>query len=292
MSHLRRLKACRLRQVFFLCALIACSACVGGSPLDSRQDVADRVAQSAQLDSVRLRSGAFEVQGYRNYRQPAGATLTVYIEGDGLAWNAFGTAPSRDPTPRDPVALRLAALDTAANRLYLARPCQYQTSAALARCSYLYWTSHRFAEDVVAAYVDIIEAQKTRVGARHIRLIGYSGGGALAALIAGRLGGDIDLVTIVAPLDHAHWTRVMQISPMTGSLNPAASGAVLANIPQTHFISTRDAVVPESVTQSYVRALGPDRGRVRVVRVEDADHWCCWPELWPELLGQVAPRSP
>ena len=49
----------------------------------------------------------------------------VYIEGDGYAW-ATTTDPSDDPTPINPLALRLAAVDDAPNVLYLARPCQFR----------------------------------------------------------------------------------------------------------------------------------------------------------------------
>ena len=266
-------KACRLRQAFFLSLLLLCVACAGGSPLDSRLDIAERVAHSARLEPARFQAGAFELHGYRLYRRPGDGELTVYIEGDGLAWNAFGTAPSPDPTPRDPVALRLMAVDPAPNRLYLARPCQYLNTTALSRCSYLYWTSHRFAEEV---------------GASRVRLVGYSGGGALAALVAPRLSGAVELVTIAAPLDHADWTRTMRISPMTGSLNPADLGPRLAGVSQTHFVSPRDVIVPESVTRSYLAALGPDAGNARIVRVKDVDHWCCWPDVWPRLLSGMA----
>jgi pimeloyl-ACP methyl ester carboxylesterase len=282
-------KACRFRQAVFLTAFVMLAACSGGSPLDSRADVAEQIARVAQFEPVRLRGGAFELFGYRSYRRPATAALTVYVEGDGLAWNAFGTAPSPDPTPRDPVALRLAAVDPAPNRLYLARPCQYLDAAALSRCSDVYWTSDRFAETVIAAYVEIITAQMRSIGVRRVRLVGYSGGGAVAALVAPRLAAaSVELATVAAPLDHADWTRTMRISPMTGSLNPADDGARLATIPQTHFVSPGDAVVPESVTLRYLAALGPDTGVARIVRVREVDHWCCWPDVWPRLLGQIS----
>lgn len=288
MAVARREKACRFRQAFFvLVSALWCTACAGGSPLDSRQEIADKTARSAHLEPVRFRAGPFEILGYRQYRRAGTDALSVFIEGDGLAWNAFGTAPSADPTPRDPVGLRLAAADPAANRLYLARPCQYQSKVALARCSYQYWTSHRFAEEVVEGFAEIVAGQAHEIGARQIHLVGYSGGGALAALIAPRLPGQVTLVTIAAPLDHAYWTRLMHISPMTASLNPADLGTRLAKVPQVHFVSPDDEVVPPQVAQSYLAALGDDASRVKIVPVEGADHWCCWPRLWPQLRDSV-----
>ncbi|MGA1373146.1 MAG: alpha/beta hydrolase, partial [Pseudomonadales bacterium] len=44
----------------------------------------------------------------------AGGNLTIYIEGDGFAW-ATASQPSTDPTPINPVALRLALAHHAGN---------------------------------------------------------------------------------------------------------------------------------------------------------------------------------
>lgn len=280
-------KACRFRQAFLLLIVLVSASCGGVSPLDSRLDGVERIARTAQMTPLRVQAGPFELFGLRRFADPATGRLTVYIEGDGLAWNAFGTAPNVDPTPRDPVALRLAAIDRAANRLYLARPCQYQTDAALARCGVIYWTSHRLAEEVVAAVADVVRRQALLIGARRIRLVGYSGGGALAALLVPRLDTAVDLVTIAAPLDHAYWTHVMQISPMSGSLNPADIAGQLANVPQAHIVSTRDRIVPASVAERFVAGLGPGARGARILRTDRADHHCCWPEIWPELLTHI-----
>ena len=50
--------------------------------------------------------------------------VVVYIEGDGLSWIDRFT-PSSDPTPKNPLAFKLAKLDPNQNVIYLARPCQY-----------------------------------------------------------------------------------------------------------------------------------------------------------------------
>jgi hypothetical protein len=81
----------------------------------------------------------------------------------------------------------------------------------------------------------------------------------------------------------------MRISPLSGSLDPAGLAETLAPIPQTHIVSTRDAVVPESVVQSYVAMVTGAGGAARVLRTDAADHWCCWPEPWPDLLDRIGP---
>src|SRR5688572_10600343 len=91
---------------------------------------------------VPLRVGKFDL--FALVRQPAAAeTLAIYIEGDGAPWAAH--YPPRDPTPREPIALALAAADPAPALAWLARPCQYLDALALAGCDPAYWTGRRFA---------------------------------------------------------------------------------------------------------------------------------------------------
>ncbi len=109
----------------------------------------------------------------------AGRILTVYLEGDGLAWLS-ATRPSSDPTPLTPMALLLAQADPGPAAA-LARPCQYGTLTAEG-CDSRYWTSHRFAPEVIAATSLAVSRLKELSGAGGLRLGGYSGGAAVAAL--------------------------------------------------------------------------------------------------------------
>ncbi len=53
-----------------------------------------------------------------------GGTINIYIEGDGFAW-VSRKKKSLDPTPKTPMALKLASMDGSSNVIYIARPCQY-----------------------------------------------------------------------------------------------------------------------------------------------------------------------
>ena len=112
-----------------LCALasLALAGCVtpGAS---GRLDTAASLARTASMTPLSLPTGTFTLASFVRAEAP-GQPLTVYLEGDGLAW-ASRTRPSTNPTPTDPVALKLAALDRSANVAYLARPCQYVPPAA------------------------------------------------------------------------------------------------------------------------------------------------------------------
>lgn len=197
---------------FALCLLVVLLAACAGR--EARMETATTIAQRGNLRSVTVTSQPFTLAAFVRSTDPA-APVTVYIEGDGLAWISR-SQPSTDPTPTNPIGLRLAALDASPNVVYLARPCQYAWSPA---CSETYWTDRRFAEEVVAATSSAID-RLLRPGQR-IHLVGYSGGGAVAALVAARRHDVVSLRTVAGNLDHAEVNRIHRVSPMNGSLNAA-----------------------------------------------------------------------
>ncbi|MDA7087445.1 hypothetical protein PH586_13715 [Pseudomonas sp. SA3-5] len=162
------------------------AACVQVPSPAERRAQADALATPRGWERLTLPAGDFELIGYAPARIRAGEELTVYIEGDGFAW-ASSTRPSRDPTPRSPLALQLALAQPAGNAAYLARPCQYGDAQA-SDCSPRYWTDARFAEQVIAATDRALDALKARFAAQRLVLVGYSGGGAVASLVAARRG--------------------------------------------------------------------------------------------------------
>lgn len=126
--------------------------------------------------------------------------LRVYLEGDGRAW-ITATQPSLDPTPRDLLLARLALSDPRPS-VYLARPCQFVQSPG---CTPQYWTHARFAQEIVDSLSEALDQLQRQHGNRDFELIGYSGGGALALLLAAARD-DIAQVQTLAGVDHhAGW---------------------------------------------------------------------------------------
>jgi pimeloyl-ACP methyl ester carboxylesterase len=120
-------------------------------------------------------------------------------------------------------------------------------------------------------------------GYRDVVLIGYSGGGVLAWLIAERLEQVRLLVTIAANLDIDAWTRLHHYTPLDDSLNPAALPPLPPRIRQLHLVGTRDNNVPPSL----VRAAVQGAGEPAIVAAKPADHRCCWEALWPGILQDI-----
>lgn len=260
--------------------------CLNLSP-ELRRDNAEHMAAASGWQRVRLPAGRFVLAGYLPKNIPAdNATLTVYIEGDGLAWiNA--SLVSLDPTPITPVGLAMALRHPKGAAAYLARPCQYVEGADTQGCSTQYWTTLRFAPEVVESTSQAIDLLKQQFQAKQLVLVGYSGGGAVAALVAARRHDVALLVTVAGNLDHRVWTGLHHATPLTGSLNPADAWPQLQGIPQLHFVGGKDRIVPPEVGKSFATHFPADR-HPEIRMIPNFDHTCCWAEQWAELFTPYA----
>ena len=212
----------------------------------------------------------------------------VYIEGDGRAWLSKRRA-SLDPTPRNPVAFKLARLDPADNVIYLARPCQYSRLVYNGACPQKYWTSHRFAPEVIDSMDVALSDMKQRHGVSGFHLIGFSGGGNVAALLAARRGDVLSIRTVAGNLDHVKQAALHKVSQMPHSLNAKDVANYIRHIPQVHFIGGQDDIVPYPIYASYKKAVGDfpnssDSLCVQSHTVQSASHNRGWSAVWSHLL--------
>ena len=251
-----------------------------------RARLARDIAVTAGLTSTFLEAGRFSIQARYKLKNPA-APVTVYIEGDGHVWTRV--APSADPTPVNPVALRLAALDASENILYLARPCHY----SLSNCTVQDWTSARMSGEVVEAYLDILRRFQEEQGVSRYRLVGFSGGGGVAVLLAAHLHRDglvDDLRTVAGNLDHQLWTRRLGLLPLSDSLNPRDNSAELVDLPQLHFVGAKDQIIDSSIYDNYAAAASTNRCLKRVL--VPVAHATGWARYWPDLSREPITCKP
>jgi pimeloyl-ACP methyl ester carboxylesterase len=253
-----------------------------------RLDHADQLARARGWQPERISAGSFELVAWYPAGQEAVRDLTVYVEGDGFAWFDMET-PSTDPTPRDPLALRLALSQPQGRAVYLARPCQYG-DARNDGCDQRYWTNARFAPEVVQAEDIGLNQLKQRMGAERITLVGYSGGGAIATLLAQRRTDVVRLVTVAGNLDHRAWALHHRVSSLSGSLNAADNSERIANLPQIHFVGDRDVNISPELARKWPLALrGSQSVNLRII--ENFNHACCWAEHWGELWNSLPPLN-
>lgn len=248
---------------------------------DLRLDAA-LIAMDGKLRPMSLEAGPFLITAYGRLSSP-GQPLRIYLEGDGRAWITRRQV-SLDPTPRDPVALRLAAADASANVVWLARPCQFVSGADWRSCNPHDWTDQRYAPRIVAAIDLAVESLRAAAGSEQVELVGFSGGGALAVLVAARRNDIAAIRTVAGNLDIEAFAATHRISPLTGSLNPRDAAAAVADIPQLHLVGADDPVVPPLLAESFQTGL-PHRRCSRSRVVEGVAHQSGWAERWRELLA-------
>lgn len=242
------------------------------------------MANRGGMEEIRFDTGDFLIQGYGRGFAEQGKVLTIYLEGDGKGWESRNRLSS-DPTPDYPSVLQAATLDPRSKVLYLARPCQYTLQISGQKCNPLHWASNRYAEEIIHSIDKAIDHAKIEAFADRINLIGFSGGGTAAALVAARRSDVDQLTTVVANLDLAFWAKEQGISPLVGSLDPADFATRLAGIPQMHLAGAEDDIVPPSVLQSFLTRI-PDKHNVRWKVMPGWNHHCCWVSEWKRLYRE------
>ena len=242
---------------------------------------ADNMAQVGKLQREQTTTDSFVLTTFSRMTRHD-LPLTIYIEGDGLAWRTRNQA-SDNPTPHQALGLALAVADPAENVVYLARPCQFTPMALNPLCENSYWTSKRYAAEVVLAMDQAVTHYAARVPGQRLHLVGYSGGGALAVLVAARRTDVASLRTVAGNLDVVEVNRLHAVSPMPASQNPIDYARQVAAIPQIHFSGADDKTVPALIAQRFVAASASTCSQVRIISgmAHDSD----WGSLWPSLLA-------
>ena len=236
---------------------------------------AAQLANKAGWKEHTIHTALFSLKGYGSSVPRKTRRLTIYIEGDGLAWLSEDR-PSSNPTPMVPTGLNMAIHDQKNKPIaYLARPCQFVLKEAWRTCRQDYWTHLRFSPEVIDSMNQAVDYLKQYYHAQHIVLIGYSGGGTIATLLAAKRQDVIQLITVAAILDIDYWVRQENLTPLYGSLNPADAWEKLVSIPQTHWVGGKDKVVSKDVAFAFFQRFPADK-KPKINVVPGFNHTCCW----------------
>jgi hypothetical protein len=202
-------------------------------------------------------------------------TYKIYIEGDGYAFLADGR-PSQDPIPKGTLMRELAFTDNSPNVIYLARPCQYVKSAI---CSKRYWSTARFAPEVInAEFSAVWQIAKDNP----VILIGFSGGAQIAGLIAtAKTGLKVKkIITIAGNLDHLAWTEYHHLPHLSESLNLESYQKQFATLNQIHYVGSNDKVMPPILAQKFI---GND---ALIIEIKGASHNNGWKPIFEPVHNE------
>jgi hypothetical protein len=260
--------------LFWMLLIAQLSGCASPSlRMDSR-------ATELGYQKVVVQGKDFKHVAYIKTGQPTDSSmLHVYLEGDGTPWVYKGVAAA-DPTPRNPLMFELMSLDPA-HSLYLGRPC-YQGLNTNKSCTSDLWTDRRYSAVVVNSMAAAL--QRLSVNYDALVLLGHSGGGTLAMLLAEHLIKTEGVITVAANLDTARWAALHKQQPLSGSLNPATRPPLAPRIRQMHFAGEDDDNVPPYLVRDAI--AHQHNATLKVIPKQD--HRCCWYEVWPEILGELS----
>ncbi len=239
---------------------------------------ADRLAQKHEFTKKLVKGGDFWFTTYQKISDPSGPKV-IYIEGDGkIMANRY--AISDNPTPTKPMLISLAFADPRPNVVYLARPCQYTPMEVNSQCNNTYWTNKRYSEDSIEAINQAINKISSN---DKFELVGYSGGGGVAVLIAARNKNTSSVLTIAANLDIDDFIKYHNAAPMVSSLNPIDYASAVKNVPQLHFSGGKDKIVPAFIGEKFTARITTGCARHEII--PEVEHDKYWQKYWDYILN-------
>lgn len=257
------------------------TACTTISPGPTRNEVVAQ-AQQRGFTLKQVPTSYFLLSTYQRI-SPDAKEIHVYIEGDGHSWKTRYQL-SDDPTPHQPLGLLLAINDPHPDVCYIARPCQYTPLNQDSHCNSKYWSSHRYAPEVIQSTMDVLDRIKSSQDTQ-FKIVGFSGGASVAAILSAQRKDVLALFTVAGDLNHEALNKHHHVSPLTGSLNPMHYAKQLHQTPQHHLVGKKDKIVPAWVSEQFAKAVAQDSCVKRTV-LKGVSHHKGWVEQWPEIISQ------
>ncbi|MGK0381737.1 MAG: pimeloyl-ACP methyl ester carboxylesterase [Flavobacteriales bacterium] len=202
--------------------------------------------------------------------------LDVYIHGDSHKFLSGETNNNDDLQPMIWDLMRHDPND----KVFVGRPCYFLIKQN-DKCESKYWLSHRYSDNVVNAMVEVVNGFTRDYPLKNVQLIGYSGGGAIAILMAHKISNLSAVITIAGNLDIKLWQQHHRYKPLSGSLNPFDS-ALTKDVTHWHFSGDKDIEVLSRWMLSFAK-----KHHGNGVVLPNVGHDRGWVERWPSILARV-----
>lgn len=202
----------------------------------------------------------FSVPVWESTELRNGKTIRFYIEGNG------------NPTPADPMALKLAAKDPYINVVVLSRPCQY-TQNKLCENPEI-WTRQQYSPEILREMEEIVVYYIQKYKAPDVEFVAYDGGAPIAFNLALQLGRVNKVVTVAGILDMDSYAIQNGLPSYVNAKNPMKSISQLSQIPQIHYVGGKDKETTPAMAERFVSKLqNPKMALVRVAPDMGHDGW-------------------
>lgn len=266
----------KLKRAVFFTALFLCG-CSGDS---IRINKAFDLAENNHYIPLIIKTSTFPIQIF--YKNKNSGHAIVYFEGDGLVINKYGEV-ARNPTPTDPMALKLACVDARPfTKIVINRPYHYVKNENAAP---KYWTIDRYSPEVIQAILETIDICQKKFYFETVEFVAYSGGACVALLLSSKIKNLKRIISFAGNLDHHSWTRYHQTQPLSGSLDPLVHSEILRKIPQIHFLGTDDTNTTISLGLEYKERLNTEK--VEIIQIKNFEHDSDWPCIWKEQIMKM-----
>lgn len=261
-------KALTCFPLFYLGLVTACTSSAG---------TFHKQALNLNLTEQTITTNGFKHQLYTKNIGSTSKVLHVYLDGDGTPWLAQRYL-NQDPTPTSFTVLQLMQEDSKPS-LYLGRPCYHQQQNE-AVCQPNLWTTARYSSLVVDDMIKTLQSYLASNSFKQVVLIGFSGGGTLAVLIAAKIPDVTQVITLAGNLDIEAWTNYHHYQPLTASLNPATQTALPKHIYQIHLMGEKDQTIKPVFSTRFIQK----EVHAHLKIIPNADHHCCWQAALTEAL--------
>jgi len=262
--------------VFMFYSLLLFYGCSAMNDPMERYSASKNISLKHHWEEKNIDTGQFILKSFESpYHVNESDIVTVFIEGDGFSWiNRY--TPSDNPTPKNPLALKIAINLNLNNSAYLSRPCQNVFQDEFKNCSESMWTTNRFNQTILNSMDIAVSEIKKSYHAKKIKLVGYSGGGVIALLLADNRDDVVEVITIASNIDTDSWSEYHHLTPLNVT-NPALLKN-LYTLSQTHFVGSDDSIVPPQIAESFLSRY-PANHLQTIKILKGYDHSCCWEQV-------------